>query len=558
MSAVQAVTPASVFTNSLYTSMAIGMQKEMNSNSQQIKENFPWRSATGFHKNANAPSFYFLSAPTKWQLYKTARFTAIGNRLVYGTNEDAWNNNFELKFDDLSKEESKEKNKELEEHLQSVLFYQEFQKATAFDDEQGESLFFIHRKYQEYEDLKFPASEFEEVLRCEAINFIDYSYGREGKHGEADEYRICFYTEQNSKQTFHSHISHAVRVRARNIDYDQYAGQSVIKACFSDIQIHLNITRSAGDAAFRWALGMLAMKTKGINNAEDVAKVKAIIGNPTSQSWFMYPEDKITEIKALGLQGSMMDLQSLADLCITNICIQQKIPKAVFIGEAVGVIQGSRVYERSYYAKLDSKHSSWDRFIREYFSKDPKVRQILGEIKYKIDWGLRQVMTENEKAELDSLYYANAEAISGFSTFAEVRQEARKPKWSEVYKGFEKLHKELFGFSPEELEMLPMTLVQSIMSPMPTSDDEPQDDKDSDNQTLPDERDEPDNVPDDEKIEKAKKLKKAKKKVSEAIITFKDLCPSMEVFSKGIGVGGNTGYKVLYKHQQLLEALGVN
>lgn len=526
-------------------------------NDGKIKDNIPWASASTFGKNATH-NYYYLGDPSKYDLYKCARYTEFGYRLTYGTVEDALSNDFEIEVDGLDEEDNSKINKELTMQLKRVKFYDEFRKAAGFDSEQGESLLFIHRRGQDSVSIATDEADLDaEVVRVEAINYIDYDYSQQGEEGKPDSYQISFYTDENRQQTFYPLASHAVRVRARNLDYDSYHGQAVLKALYGSLQIILMITRACGDAAFRWSLGMLGIGVKGLKDASDAEEIRSKIGNPTSQAWFLYPADVVDKIEAFGLAGQMMNLQQLYDICLNNICAVEKIPKSIIIGDSVGVIEGSRVFERSYYAKLSNLQKTWEKFIREYLYLDPNCRNIIGNREYKIKWGLRQVMTDKEKAELNATLYSNANLISGYSTYNEVRKEAQKPYWEEVYNTPEliKFHKDLFGLEPWQIGILPYEIVVGhIFNPIQQNskkeeenlDDNDDQDESDDDQDIPDELDDLDNTPDDELLSEARK-------VADAIVTYHSLCPNADQFAQTLGVSRTTGSNIFFTLKNLIK-----
>ena len=434
-------------------------------------DNFAWNSVTDFGKNARA-RYYYLQDPGEQQLYKTSRYTEWGWRIVWGVTGDIWNNNFSLNFIDLDDKEAAEKNALLEIHFKDIKLYQEARKATGFDREQGESILVIHREGEDYDTLMLPANTGATILRVEAINKVDYTIPQQKEFGTPIEYRIQFMREGMGAPVYHTHISHAVRFRTQNLDYDQYAGQSSLKPVFGSIQILLNLTRSAGDAAFRWGLGIPAIGAKKVRNTKDATELRNIIGNPTTQDWFIYPSEMIEKIEMLGLNGTMMDLPGLQDMVINNIVVKTTIPKAILIGDAVGVIEGSRVFERGYYALLDQNQTRLNEFIEAYIKLDPVALEIIGEAKFKINWGLRQVMTKMDEAEYKAVIFGNSMLMVGFATWNEVRANSELLPWEDVYKGMEKFHKDMYGFTPKELGILPATTVNLIIGASITAQNE--------------------------------------------------------------------------------------
>lgn len=399
------------------------------------EDNSPWMSAGSFGKEGS-PDYYYLDDPTEFELQNTARNTEIGYRLTYGFAGDAWNNKFKLKFltSELNQDEMRKMNTEITEHLLKIKFYQEFEKATAFNYEQGEALIIPYRKGEPLtatDALKTPPDITKEVVRVEAINKLDYNIPRIKEFGDPEYYNISFWKEGVGKPRYIVNMQRALRIRLMNIDYDQYRGQSALKACFASIQILLNIIRSAGNAAFRWGLGIPAIFTKNVKEKQ-VSGIKTKIGDPTQQKWMILPSENVDRIEMLGLQGSMMNLGDLADLVIDQIVAVSQIPRPILLGETAGVISGSEVNERAYFAILDKAHTKLEAIIREYFEIDPTIKKIIGNTKYEIDWGLRQVLTKPEEADLAMKKANVATSMMNFATLREVREYYGLPELSKA------------------------------------------------------------------------------------------------------------------------------
>ena len=424
-----------------------------------VYDTMPWRAANQYGQNAKG-SYYYLNEPSERQLYKTARYTAFGWRIVYDTSADMWNNDFELDFLDTIPEDNVEKNKQLTKHFNSILFYQEAMKATAFDREQGESLLHAHREGDDYKKL-FEAPDYSKrILRCEAINKIDYSIPRIEEFGIPNYYRIAFWRAGMGKPTYNVHTKRAVRFKAHNLEYDLYTGNGVLKPIFADLNIILMVTQAVGDAAFRWAIGMPAIMTQGVSD-KDLPAFKQIIGNPTSQTWLLLPSERIKEIKMLGTSGTMLNLKELIDVPINNIVAATGIPRPILLGEVSGVQTGSEVNERTYFAYLDQQQRAIETFIREFILMDPEAMEIVGDLEYKINWGLRQVMTKQAEALLRQNLIANGVALAAIGTFNECRLEAEMSVFEEAID--KDLCMDLYGYSPEDMGSLPMTTAQALM-----------------------------------------------------------------------------------------------
>jgi hypothetical protein len=397
-----------------------------------FSDNAPFYSATQFGKGGK-PEFYYLNNPTMWELYRTARNTEIGFRLTYGFAGHVWNNDFGLVFPrgTLNEEEVKEKNILIRKHLKKIKFYSEFEKATGFDFEQGESLALIYREGDGLEAttkmLRKPNFK-KKVIRVEAINRQDYTIPLQGAFGAPSEYLIRFYKMGEGMPQYTVHRERAIRIKTQDINYNQFKGQAILRSCFSSIQILLNINQAASYAASRWGTGRPTIFTKNVKK-KDLPEMKALIGNPLNDFWSILPSEFIQKIEMLGIgQGAMLDLNGLSDLLINQIVAASEIPRPILMGEVSGIVGAGEVNERSYYAALDKKHSQLEKFIYEFFEIDPEIKEILGDLYYEIDWGLRQVMTKLEKAEYNMKIYQNAISAMNYATLDECRIIAELPK----------------------------------------------------------------------------------------------------------------------------------
>lgn len=401
-----------------------------------LSDNAPFHSATSFGKGGK-PQFYYLNNPTMWELYRTARNTEIGFRLTYGFAGHVWNNEFGIVFPrgDLNAEEVKEKNILIRKHLKKIKYYSEMEKATGFDFEQGESLLLVYREGDGLDathKMISPPNINKNVIRVEAINRSDYTIPMQGKFGTPSEYLIKFYKMGEGTPQYSVHRDRAVRIKTQNINYDQFKGQSILRSCFSSIQILLNINQAASYAASRWGTGRPTILTKNVKK-KNLPGIKTMIGNPLNNDWSIYPSEYIKSIEMLGIgQGAMLDLNNLSDLLINQIVAACEIPRPILMGEVSGIVGAGEVNERSYYAALDKKHSKLEPLIYEFFEIDPELKKIIGDHYFEVDWGLRQVMTKLEKAEYQMKIFQNAISAMNYSTLDECREIAELPKLEKV------------------------------------------------------------------------------------------------------------------------------
>jgi hypothetical protein len=430
-------------------------------------DSMPIVSAGSFGKNGT-PTYYFMDDPDKTELYYQARKTPLGFRLTYAFADDVWNNNFGYRFEGQKLEESdiKEINNEIADHYKTIGFYDMARLATAFDYEQGESLLNIYRegdgalKYDQiesgdpnYAGFQTPADTTKDIIRVEAINHIDYTIPQIEAFGDPTYYRINFYTDNNMYMSYNVHPTRAIRWRSHPINYDQYKGQGILHACFGHLQILNTIDYSAMSAAYRWGHGKPVVFTRGIKTQQDATYAAARIGNPTTQSWIMVPKENVEDIKMLGSEGTMMNLSEMGNMIINQIASVTGIPKPILMGEQAGVISGSEVNERQYFAVLDRQHNKLNRFIRQFNNIDPFFQRLLKKwniTSYEIDWGLRQVMTKMEEADYQMRLYNNARAAMSFKTYDEIRMGLGLPRFKDVPE-IAKYAEEMYGIKAEQL-----------------------------------------------------------------------------------------------------------
>lgn len=515
----------------------------------RLNDMFAWRSSPQFAKNESA-SYYYLDEPTQLELYKTARFSPLGWRLTYGYANDVMSNLLKIKIKGLDPKDQEKKDQLIHKHFIDIKFYEEFTKCVGYNFEQGEALLVSHRQDgiftpesveeddkdfgPHYTSLENPANPTSPIVRVEAINNIDYNIPKIKEFGLPEYYRISFFQKGMAKPVYKVHTSHCLRVRTNDIEYDTYRGQSKLKCVFGELTILHAITRACGDASFRWGLGIPAIYTKGLTDSTKRAEAKSAIGNPTTQSWLFIPSEVVEKIEMLGLAGTMMDLNKLADLVINMIVSATQIPRPILMGEVAGVVTGSEVNERAYFATLDKEHTALDRFLREFIRNDPYLMEIIGESDYEIDWGLRQVMSEIDKATLQQLKLSNASSAMAFCTFNEVRKIAGLEPWEDVMKE-EKLCEELYGFTAKEMGSMIASTIASIFmkntimegqngpEQSNSNPNNPQNKNDNEEDDMKRDSNNPLKYNKEEKQKVEKKIKDSAMDLSKLIVTYRDI-----------------------------------
>lgn len=376
-----------------------------------------WEGIANYGKGATT-HYYFGDKPTQYELWKMSRYNPIGHRIVWGFTGDIWNNNFGLKYANMDQTDQIERNNKMEEHFREIGFWDEMQKLTGFDREQGESIVIIFREGMNLTNLKTPANIKKKVIKLETISKQDYTLTR--YKGESY-YRINFYRDKsNMKQTYTVHVSNAKRLTIRKFDYEQYPGASALEPMFGDLQVLSNITRAIGEAMYRWGPGKPAYFVKP-GAERKLKEIKKVIGNPTLQTWHLIPENWISKIQMLGLEGTMPDMANIAGVIIENISGGAEIPAPILMGRVAGVVEGSQVNERTYFSKLDKYHSKLNSFMYEYFALDPFMVELIGESTYTVDWGLKYVMSLEDSVKYETLLAVLGQTLSTTHTLNEVR-----------------------------------------------------------------------------------------------------------------------------------------
>lgn len=413
----------------------------------------------GHHENATADEKeeYFMQWVYPIKLNRIALRTAAGFRFVYLYAKDLWNNKIAIKIPD-KKEKSQKVTYDLITHLRKLHWFREMEKLSAYEREQGESILMNYYDDQGgIEKYKNPIPKNKPILRVEAFSPLHYHIEGFDKYGKPKMYKIEVKSGGNWRniKSVYVHPSRVLRKCANEIEY-RFTGYSDLAAIADPIIVLSTILKACGEAAFRWGTGHPVFFTKDLVNPTDMQKLKTSLGDVTRRHWHVVPIEQVEKIEMLGQAGSMLNLKSLADICIEQIVIGSAFPKPILLGEIAGVL-GSEVSERSYFAKLDRDHTDLEPFIYEFFDIDINVRRILKGIKnWSIDWGIREVFNKMDQAEYDQKMASIAIAMMEYATVNEVRRFANLPEISEEEGG--KLIRGLMGYY--EMEMNAMIMEQ--------------------------------------------------------------------------------------------------
>jgi len=353
------------------------------------------------YENATAAEVegeYFMQWVHPLRLQRVALRTPIGYRLTYLYAKDLWNNRIGIKLPD-DEDKAKEINKKLVDYLISRHYFREMEKLTAFEREQGEAILLCY--YGDgIENFKTPVKDTDEILMVEALSPMVYNIERYDEKGEPKIYRVQVKTPNSWKgyETVEVHPSRILRKMASNIEWRD-TGYSDLAAIYDSINILSSIVKSSGEAAYRWATGRPLFLTKDLQSESELTKLKNGLNDFSRRAWIALPSEKIEKIEMLGQAGSMLNLKSLADICIEQIIIGTGFPKTIMLGEVAGVM-GSEVQERSYFALLDRDHTELEYFVRMFFEKDINIKKLFKGIEeYLLDWGIREVFNKMDDAE---------------------------------------------------------------------------------------------------------------------------------------------------------------
>jgi hypothetical protein len=367
---------------------------------------------------------YYLQWVVPLKLNRIALRTPVGFRFVYLYAKDLWNNRVGIKIPH-EKDRSEEVNNKLTNYLLKIRWFQEMEKLTAYEREQGEAILLCY--YGDTGDLKkykTKVSDNDEILRVEAFSPIDYHIPEFDKYGDPKLYRITVKAPDDWKSTMSVdvHPSRVLRKTSRNLEY-RFHGYPDLASIYDNIVILSTIVKAAGEAAFRWGTGHPTIFTKDLIDNTDMETLRDAIGDFSRRSWHVVPTEKVDRIEMLGQAGAMLNLKALADICIDQIVIGSEFPKNILLGEISGIM-GSEVSERGYFALLDRDHTDLEPFIRTYFKKDLNIRKLLNKIKYyELDWGIREVFNKMDEADYRQKTISNALALTTIATINECRKE---------------------------------------------------------------------------------------------------------------------------------------
>lgn len=388
----------------------------------------------GHYKGASdtdIESEYFMQWVFPQKLHQMALRTAVGYKVTYKQAEDIWNNNLGIKIPDDEKHAEKI-NRQLGPYFRSRKWFKEMEKLEAYYLEQGESILLLYYKDQgNIFNYNNPVKDTAEIIGVEAFNTIDYWIPEWDKTGEPARYEITVKTPDtyNSYITVSVDASRVLRFTGPNVEY-RWQGYSDLAAIYDAINILSTILKAAGEAAFRWSTGHPVIFTKDLYTEADLVKLKDAIGDFTRRSWHMVPMEYVERIDLLGQAGSMLNLQALADIALDQIIIGSGFPRPILLGEVAGVVSGSEVNERTYFALLDRRHTELEEFIFRYIAKDINIQKLLNGVDYfELDWGIREVLNKMDQADLEQKNFSNAIALLQICTIDECREIA----------GFEKL-----------------------------------------------------------------------------------------------------------------------
>jgi len=345
-----------------------------------------------FTTNVERENEYFMQWVHPLKLHRIALRTPAGYRITYIYSKDLWNNQLGIDIEN-EPDASLELTRAMTRHLKNIGWYEQMEKISGYEREQGESILMLYYDDEGgVEKYKTAISPKKQILKVEAINKINYHIPSFNKFGQPEWYNVLV----PDKGGFTGEIS---------------------------IQVHPSRLKAAGEAAFRWGTGHPVIFTKDIFNDSDLQKLQSAIGDPTRRSWHMLPSEFVERIDLLGQAGSMLNLKALADICYDQIVMGTSIPRPILLGEVAGVVEGSEVNERVYFAKLDVDQTDLEPFCRDFFQRDNFLRRLLKPHKYwEIDWGIREVFNKMDAVEYEQKKLSNALAMLQFATINEGRK----------------------------------------------------------------------------------------------------------------------------------------
>lgn len=388
----------------------------------------------GHHSQATAiqeESEYFMQWIMPEKLHRLALRTSVGNRITYGRAKDVWNNRLGVLFPDKTKDSDK-LNKILIPYLRTRRWFREMEKLSAYVYEQGESILLLY--FENDNDIynwQQEPRENAQILRVEAFNHLDYHIHEFLPNGDPKNYEVLVKGKDEglSYETITINPSRIIRKTADNVEY-RHTGYSELAVVADPIVILSTILKASGEAAYRWGTGHPVIFTKDLISTADFQKLQDKIGDFTRKTWHMIPSEYVDRIDLLGQAGSMLNLKSLADIAIDQIIIGSGFPRPVLLGEVAGVVSGSEVNERTYFALLDADHTELEEIIRIYFDRDPYIRKLFKRFGidnilrqyWELDWGIREVLNKSDEEEFKQKKTSRALALSQICTVDECRE----------------------------------------------------------------------------------------------------------------------------------------
>jgi molecular chaperone GrpE (heat shock protein) len=432
---------------------------------------FPWTHGGSFGKNATK-TYYYQNEPTEAEFAHVARHFPMGNRLTFGRAKDDWQNNFRLEFprNDFDPKQIEEINTIITQHYNKNKFYLQGKRATALDYVQGESLLWRFREGDgvvNKEDLiksqlaqfALPEDPTKPILFYMAIDKIDYQPVGSEKAGYFY-YSVNFYDKNDASTSFNVHPSRVTRWRSEEWDYEQNKGYSKLLPCFGQLTILQQICFSMGNAIERYGHGFPFLLLKNAQNKTQLAKIASMVGDLSARSWLMMPKEMVESFEFKGVGGTAMNFQEAIDSTIDQVASGSQIPIDILLGRTTTISRDGEVIDRNYFGTLDKDHAAINPFIMENIELDPFMQglfRFFGIKYYVINWGLKQVMTEIEEANLKMRQYTNVASMMRYAFFIECRKEAGLPSIQEKFAKLPngtKLCNDLYGIDPINMDYM--------------------------------------------------------------------------------------------------------
>jgi hypothetical protein len=384
-----------------------------------------------YSTTSDKESSYFMQWVHPLKLHRVALRTPLGYRLTYGMSDDVWNSQVGPKFPD-DPELSEEVNEVYSDYMKSRDFFREMRIFTGGLYEQGEASLLLYinpdqdqPQLSDFDHFERPVSKDAEILKVEAVNYMDYKILQWDDHGEPLMYDVSVHMGQKGTKSIRTHASRMMRHTLYNL-YQKNTGWGKLQIVYDSIIIHSSIVKAAGEAAYRWGTGHPLILTKNILDDAEINVIKTAIGTPTRRSWHILPSEYIESFEMKGQAGQMLNLKALSDIAVENVIFGSKMPRAVLSGETQ-VAAGS-VEDRNFYGLLDEHQTDLEPFIRRYHERDINIRKMFNKLpKYEIDWGIRFVLNQMDQMEYDQRRFSNALALTTICTVNECRKIAGFP-----------------------------------------------------------------------------------------------------------------------------------